>query len=231
MNAMIENVRQNLDFSQNKPLKVLVYEAFRKTIILGQIPAGSRINEKEFSDTLNISRTPIRYALRQLVDEQLVEHVPKIGIVVKGISKKDAYEIFDIRKSLDTLATIKAMEKMDEKDFLELKELLTYGDKLNEEDRVGELLANFSDFNTFIYEKSQMLRLKGIVMELRSYLLYFRDISIRSSERRSVALAEHWLIYRGMKTNNIAQIKMITQEHLDHSLQFILAEMERQKIG
>lgn len=38
MNAMIENVRQNLDFSQNKPLKVLVYEAFRKTIILGQIP-------------------------------------------------------------------------------------------------------------------------------------------------------------------------------------------------
>lgn len=199
MNAMIENVRQNLDFSQNKPLKVLVYEAFRKTIILGQIPAGSRINEKEFSDTLNISRTPIRYALRQLVDEQLVEHVPKIGIVVKGISKKDAYEIFDIRKSLDTLATIKAMEKMDEKDFLELKELLTYGDKLNEEDRVDELLANFSDFNTFIYEKSQMLRLKGIVMELRSYLLYFRDISIRSSERRSVALAEHWLIYRGMK--------------------------------
>ena len=42
---------------------------------------------------------------------------------------------------------------MDEKDFLELKELLTYGDKLNEEDRVDELLANFSDFNTFIYEK------------------------------------------------------------------------------
>ena len=65
-----------------------MYEAFRKTIILGQIPAGSRINEKEFSDTLNISRTPIRYALRQLVEEQLVEHVPKIGIVVKGISKK-----------------------------------------------------------------------------------------------------------------------------------------------
>lgn len=117
MNAMIENVRQNLDFSQNKTLKVLVYEAFRKTIILGQIPAGSRINEKEFSDTLNISRTPIRYALRQLVDEQLVEHVPKIRIVVKGISKKDAYEIFDIRKSLDTLATIKAMEKWMRKIF------------------------------------------------------------------------------------------------------------------
>lgn len=79
--------------------------------------AGSRINEKEFSDTLNISRTPIRYAMTQLVAEKLVEHVPKIGIVVKGISIKDAYEIYDIRKSLDTLATIKAMDLMTEEDF------------------------------------------------------------------------------------------------------------------
>ena len=59
-----------------------------KTIILGDIPAGSRINEKEFSDTLNISRTPIRYAMTQLVAEKLVEHVPKIGIVVKGSVSK-----------------------------------------------------------------------------------------------------------------------------------------------
>ncbi len=43
--------------------------------------------------------------MTQLVAEKLVEHVPKIGIVVKGISIKDAYEIYDIRKSLDTLAT------------------------------------------------------------------------------------------------------------------------------
>lgn len=230
MHSIVEVVSRNLDFSQNKPLKILVYEAFRKTIILGDIPAGARINEKELADALNISRTPIRYALRELVSEQLVEHVPKIGIVVKGISIKDAYEIYDIRKSLDTLATIKAMNKMTEEDFSRLKALLIEGEKLNQENRVDELLQNFSDFNAFIYEKSQMLRLKSIVLELQSYLVYFRDLSIRSSKRRSTALEEHWLIYRGMKTKDEAQITMLTHEHLDHSLQFILAEMERQEI-
>ncbi|WP_265459242.1 GntR family transcriptional regulator [Enterococcus sp. HY326] len=230
MNPIIEAVRKNLDFSQNKTLKILLYEAFRKTIILSDIPAGSRINEKEFSEVLNISRTPIRYAMQRLVEERLVEHVPRVGIVVKGISIQDAYEIYDIRKALDTLATIKAMELMNEADFAELKALLEHSNQLNDEDRVDELLVSFSDFNAFIYEKSRMLRLKSIVTNLQAYLVYFRDIAIRSSDRRDKALEEHWLIYRGMKTNNREQIQMITHEHLDRSLNFILVEMERRKI-
>ncbi|MHC5373828.1 GntR family transcriptional regulator [Enterococcus sp. LJL120] len=231
MNPIIEAVRKNLDFSQNKTLKILLYEAFRKTIILSDIPAGSRINEKEFSEVLNISRTPIRYAMQRLVEERLVEHVPRVGIVVKGISIQDAYEIYDIRKALDTLATIKAMELMNEADFEELRLLLEHSNQLNDKDRVDDLLVSFSDFNAFIYEKSRMLRLKSIVTNLQAYLVYFRDIAIRSSDRRDKALEEHWLIYRGMKTKNREQIQMITHEHLDRSLNFILVEMERRKIG
>ena len=75
-----------------------------------------------------------------------------------------------------------------------------------------------------------MLRLKEIVTKLSTYLMYFRDISIRSSERRDQALAEHWIIYRGMKNRDIDQITLITHEHLNRSLNFILAEMERHQI-
>lgn len=91
MNPTVEAVKRNLDLTSSKPLKICTYEAFKKTIILGDIPAGERINEKEFSEQLNISRTPIRFALQELVKEQLVEHIPMVGIVVKGISMKDAY--------------------------------------------------------------------------------------------------------------------------------------------
>lgn len=230
MESVITAVKQYLDLSQNRPLKISVYEALRKTIILGDIPAGKRINEKELSEELNISRTPIRFALQELVKEQLVSHLPRVGIVVKGISIKDAYEIFDIRKALDTLATIKAMELMTENDFDQLQALLERGNHYNQSDQVDELLENFSDFNLFIYEKSRMLRLKTIVTQLQAYLLYFRDISIRASSRRSLALEEHWIIFRGMKNQNTEQITLITHEHLDHSLQFILKEMERRKI-
>ncbi|MDN6362488.1 MAG: GntR family transcriptional regulator, partial [Tetragenococcus koreensis] len=227
MDPIVVAIKHNLDLSQNKPLKICVYKALRKTIILGDIPAGKRINEKELSEELNISRTPIRFALQELVKEQLVEHVPRIGIIVKGISMKDAYEIYDIRKALDTLATTKAMTLMNDNDFDELEQLLEQGELYNKTDQVDELLQNFSDFNSFIYKKSQMLRLKAIVTDLQAYLVYFRDIAIRASARRSLALEEHWLIFRGMKTNDVEQITLITHEHLDRSLQFILKEMER----
>lgn len=230
MNHFIEVVKQNMAIAQNLPLKVSIYDALKKTIILGEIPAGTRINEKEFSDSLNISRTPIRFALDTLEKEGLVEYIPRTGRVVKGISIADAHEIFDIRKALDTLATIHAFQKMTDQDFEDLAALLREGERLNALNDVEGVLQNFSDFNRFIYRKSGMLRLASIVTRLQAYLIYFRDISIRASERRTYALEEHWLIYRGMRNGDSDQITLITHEHLDHSLQFILREMERRKI-
>ena len=155
MSTIIKAVSKNLDLSQNKPLKDLIYEAFRKTVILGEIPAGERINEKEFSENMNISRTPIRYALKKLTEEDLVKHVPGVGVVVKGISIKDAYEIYDIRKALDTLATTTAMKLMTAEDFKVMRLHLEYCEMLNQEDKVDELQQKFFEFNDFIYEKAR----------------------------------------------------------------------------
>lgn len=227
MSQITEAVRKNLDLTKNLPLKVVFYEALKKTIIMSEIPAGARINEKELSTQLNISRTPIRYALSVLQEEKLVNHVPKKGIIVVGISLKDAIEIFDIRKALDTLASIKAMHLMTDKDFADMKKILTDCESFIESDDIDRILENFNDFNELIYQKSQMNRLREIVTELQTYLRYFREISIGSLERRKQALAEHWIIYRGMKNKDSEQITLITHEHLNSSLDFIMQEMER----
>ncbi len=227
MSTVTENVAKNLDLTRNEPLKLLVYQAFRKTIILGEIPAGVWINEKEFAEEMNISRTPIRHAMQTLVSENLVAYQPGVGNIVKGITIADAYEIYDIRKALDILATTTAMKKMTPEDFEELRTLLEDTHQLNEKGDVDLVLQKFSDFNQFIYQKSQMLRLESIVTKLREYLVYFRDIAIKDKERRDHALREHWLIYQGMTNQNKEQIELIIHEHLDTSLSFIIKEMEQ----
>ncbi|MED7646748.1 UNVERIFIED_CONTAM: GntR family transcriptional regulator, partial [Bifidobacterium breve] len=124
MNQVVPAVKRNLDLSENRPIKEAVYEALRKTILLGEIPSGERINAKNLSENLNISRTPIRYALERLDEEDLVERKTGIGVIVKGISINDAYEIFDIRKELDVLATRKAMRLMTPAQFKQMRALL-----------------------------------------------------------------------------------------------------------
>lgn len=123
MNQVVSAVKKNLDLSQNRPIKEAIYEALRKTILLGEIPSGERINEKNLSENLNISRTPIRYALERLDEEDLVERKTGVGVLVKGISINDAYEIFDIRKELDVLATRKAMRLMTPEQFNQMRTL------------------------------------------------------------------------------------------------------------
>ncbi|CAM3066677.1 GntR family transcriptional regulator [Lactiplantibacillus plajomi] len=225
MDGIVKAVANNLDLKQNKPLKELVLEAFRKTIILGEIPAGSRINEKKFAEELNVSRTPIRYAIQRLAAENLVESMPGASTIVKGITIKDAYEIYDIRKELDTLATRKAMARMSEDDFETLKNLLERTQAELGQVPDTTVVEYFSDFNQFIYQHCDMPHLVTIVFKLQAYLVYFRDIAITSRERRALALQEHWRIYQAMVNHDEVQINLIIREHLGQSLQFIIKEM------
>lgn len=227
MPSIPDAVKANLDLTSNLPLKTAFYQALRTTIILRQIPAGTKLNEKEFAQELNISRTPIRFAIQELVKEKLVEHIPQKGTIVKGITIDDAREIFEIRKALDTLATINAMYQMNRDDFNEMKILLEEADMYSASENIDALIHNFSQFNNLIYSKSKMLRLKEIVVELQSYLAYFRHLSLSNEERRSQALQEHWIIYRGMKNRDVDQITLITHEHLNRSLEFVLEVMEK----
>ena len=110
-----------LDLSKNAPLKDVLLAAFRQAIALGRVPAGTAINEKQLAAALHISRTPIRAALDQLADERLVERKPGSGVIVRGITRRDADEVFEIRSVLEVLATTKAARNMSEEEFEELR--------------------------------------------------------------------------------------------------------------
>ena len=93
MHEYLSRLVQIINLSQNRPLNDMVYEGLRKAIIQGVIPVGERLNEKVLSDYMNISRTPIRNAIKQLTEEDLVEYIPKYGVVVKRVTIEDAEEI------------------------------------------------------------------------------------------------------------------------------------------
>lgn len=215
------------DLKQNKPLNEIVFEGLRDAIIQGVIPVGERINESIYSEKMNISRTPVREALRRIQEEGLVEYVPHYGVVVKKITIDDAKEIYQIRKALDILATINAMKIMTEAEFEEMRQLLVKTDEADEAGDVKLVVELSKDFNDMIYRFARMPRLDVIVKKLRQYLVRFRDISLTEDNRRRKALDEHWLLFKYMKQQNVEMLMAITNEHLDFSEKFILQTMER----
>jgi DNA-binding GntR family transcriptional regulator len=212
-------------FNQNKPIREIVYESLRKTIISGVIPVGERIVEKEYAERLNISRTPVREALRRLEMEELVEYLPRVGVVVKNITTEDVIEVYKIRHSLEVLAAVNAMENITTEEIKEIEELLDLTEQKNMENDIEEVIKLFGEFNSLIYKASRMKRLAGMIERLNEYLQRFRNISISEDIRREKALKEHRDILKAIVDRDRESIDEIIKKHLDYSHEIVMLEI------
>ena len=174
----------NTDLSQNRPIKDVVYESIRKTLIEHKVPVGERFIEKEYSDRLNISRTPVRESLKQLEVEGLVKYVPRLGVVVNRITREDVIEIYKIRSSLELLVATEAMKHITQSDVDRITKLLDDTQKESLENNIDEVVKLFSEFNSQLYNLSKMKILPNMISNLNNYLHRFRTISIEDPVRR-----------------------------------------------
>jgi DNA-binding GntR family transcriptional regulator len=69
-------------------------------ILQGQLAPGDRLNELALSRRLNVSRAPLREAVRGLEQMGLLEIVPNRGVLVRQVSMKDALDLYDLRAAL-----------------------------------------------------------------------------------------------------------------------------------
>lgn len=86
------------------PLHVEVVDRLRDLIIEGEIQPGERLHEINLSETLNVSRTPLREALKLLASEGLVDLLPGRGARVSVLSADGAQGLFEVVSGLERLA-------------------------------------------------------------------------------------------------------------------------------
>lgn len=90
---------------QKRSTETQTADTLRDAIISGEIPLGSRLTEILVSESVGVSRGTIRTAFHQLVQEGLLVQVPYTGWTVMQLSSKDAWELYTLRASLESLAS------------------------------------------------------------------------------------------------------------------------------
>ena len=90
------------------------YNLIRSRILDGSFEAGKRLKEGELSKECDVSRTPVREALRRLAADGLVDITPNSGAVVTKWSKSDVFELYTLRHHLESLAASWAAERRTE---------------------------------------------------------------------------------------------------------------------
>ena len=95
--------------------------ALEESIVSGEIPPGSTLRQEHLSEQFQVSRTPVREALRRLAALGLVTFEPNRGVRVRLLSRDEIREAFMVRAELESLATEIATPKMTDDDLAELE--------------------------------------------------------------------------------------------------------------
>jgi DNA-binding GntR family transcriptional regulator len=95
--------------------------ALEEAIVSGEIPPGSVLRQEHLSEQFDVSRTPVREALRRLAALGLVSFEPNRGVRVRMLSRDEIREAFLVRAELESLATEIATSKMTDNDLAALE--------------------------------------------------------------------------------------------------------------
>ena len=87
--------------AKNMDLRQIVYEKIKAAIVGGIIKPGEKLSEVELAEKMDVSRTPVREAIRQLAKTSLVTLAPRKGAYVSLPSISDASALYELREELE----------------------------------------------------------------------------------------------------------------------------------
>src|SRR5262245_58599844 len=126
-----------------------VYEALLEAIVSAKLPPGAIVSEVALAKQLEVSRTPVHDALRQLAKDGLVEQRAGRRAIITTFSKEDVHDIFEMRKLLEGEAARRAAERIDRATLAKLRAM---SDELNSNPDRTDYLSRWADFDEAFHE-------------------------------------------------------------------------------
>ena len=132
-----------------------IYQQIKNLIISGKLAAGSIINEREYSELLGVSRTPLRDALALLEKDGWIEQAGKVR-TVSWLRWGDILELVELREPLDKIGFQLAFNKFTEEDYGHLHSILQEMENISQTNSKDyfSLMALDTIFHRFINYKS-----------------------------------------------------------------------------
>jgi DNA-binding GntR family transcriptional regulator len=205
-----------------------VADTLRQEIFAGTLAPGSFVDEVALCDRLEISRTPLREALKVLSAEGLVRHEPRRGCFVNEVTERDLDEIFPVIALLEGRCAHEAALRASDADLIALEVL---HDKLQKAAR-DKRIVDYYDANYAIHEAIITLAdnrwLAQVIAGLRKILKLARLQQLHAPGRLAQSLSEHLAVFAALKARDAEGADAAMRTHLTRQRE-ALRELARQQ--
>lgn len=204
----------SFDPEDKQSLTSKAYKRIRADIIEGRYHTGDYLIEVKLAEELDMSRTPIREALKQIELEDLVVSVPSRGVMVQGISSRDIEDIFAIRLLLEGQAAYWAAERIGEEKLAKLDETLELMELYTRKNDAESLSRLDTQFHDILFSACDSRILRHILTSLHQNAQRVRRSSLKVPARPHKSLEEHRAIYDAVEAHNAEEAKARMEAHI-----------------
>lgn len=200
------------DASQPGPQGSSTYTRLLDEIREGQLLPGDRLRETELAERLNVSRTGVREAIRQLEADGLVAHVPRQGATVRSLDYAEVMELYEMRAVLEgTAARLAARAASD----VELDELGALNDQLAEAGTGPEATRINRIFHATLLDAAKNRFLARSMLSLQKALLILGPSQLLDGQRADEAVSEHRDIMAALQARDGAAAEAQMRAHIE----------------
>ena len=197
-------------------LRDQAYALLRQAIADADIYASNeeiRLDERALSESLGVSRTPVREAMTLLEQEGFLRMVPRRGIYIVRKSKREIVEMIQMWAALESMAARLATLHATDEEIARLRHMF---DQFRDS-TPAEHIAEYSDANIAFHQaivelsKSQIIldTIKNIFIHVRA----IRRMTISQSDRASRSIVDHLRIIEALEKRDTELAERLVREH------------------
>jgi DNA-binding GntR family transcriptional regulator len=221
-------------FHRSQPLHEQTYQALRAAILSGELNPGERLVETQLADKLQVSRTPIREAMRQLQRESLVTTDRNGGLCVTKISIADTTQLYDCRIALEQLSVAGACRNANLLQLKNLEQVLIWEENAianNRRENSLGALENNTYFHHFLAEISGNIWLVSLLDQILDKISLLRVQMFYEERDIKFIHLEHLQVYEAIaRRDSEAAVKAISS-HLLASKERVLQRLKSEVEG
>ena len=215
--AMAKTAQIRLQPIESSPsLKDRIYSTLKQAITTSDIYSGAnepRLDERELSDRLQISRTPIREALARLEQEGLVRIVPRKGVFIVRKTKAQILEMITVWAALESMAARLATAVAADSELAGLRQM--FGTFKDDELRahIDEYSVTNIRFHQTILDLGKCALIKEIADGLFIHMRAIRARTISEEDRVQKSIVDHLHIIEALEARDADLAERLVREH------------------
>lgn len=210
------------------PLQDLVFNTLRSAILTGKLIPGERLMEEKLSNSLKVSRTPVREAIRRLESEGLVVRVKGHGSRVSRMTSKSLENVLEVRRKLDELSVELSCERITDEDLEKLYLSLLEFEKATSEADTETIAKADVRFHDIILKSTGNMYLAQVMDNLAEQIYRYRFVYLKDETKHEKLIDEHRKIYEAISERNVDKAKEVSRTHIDNQEKSILEYINKE---